>query len=250
MELIWLGLLTVLLAGYFSLEGFDLGVGMLLPVLGRTRRRRDAMVAAIAPFVLANEVWLVAVAGLLLGAFPLLEGEVLFALYPLVVTMLLAWVLRDAGLWFRRRIGGDAWRGCWDLVIAGGSLVLSFGWGVALYAIATGFSSSLWHPFGLLLGLAVTLALAFHGRAFLGRRVPEFAPGGNMALSAVMAVVPVLAVLLEAVPELLDNAAPQRTLQVLSLVVLPFVPFMVAAQVWVWRTFRRSADAGRVPSFF
>ena len=117
MELIWFAVFAVLLAGYFALEGFDLGVGLLLPVLGRTGEDRDRMVAAVAPFVLANEVWLVAVAGALVGAYPLLEGEVLFGLYPLVVGMLLAWVVRDAGLWFRRRIDGPAWRRFWDLMI-------------------------------------------------------------------------------------------------------------------------------------
>ncbi|REE97617.1 cytochrome d ubiquinol oxidase subunit II [Thermomonospora umbrina] len=248
MELIWLAFLGVLLTGYFALEGFDLGVGLLLPVLGRTQRRRDAMVSAIGPFVLANEVWLVAVAGVLFGAFPVLEGEVLFALYPLVVVMLLSWVLRDAGLWFRRRADGAAWRAGWDWVIAGGSLGLSFGWGVALYAIATGFDASLWHPLGLLLGVVVTLAFAFHGRTFLAGRVPEFAGWSGLPLSAALAALPVVAVLVAAVPALRDHAAPDETLGALSLMALPFVPFMIGAQVWVWRTFRR--DAGRVPSFF
>jgi len=248
MELIWLGLLVALPAGYFALEGFDLGVGMLLPVLGRTRRDRDLMIAAIAPFVLANEVWLVAAAGVLIGAFPLLEGKVLFGLYPLVVVMLLAWVLRDAGLWFRRRLDGDAWRTLWDAVIAAASLTLSLCWGMALYAITTGFTAPLWHPLGLLLGVTLTLAFALHGRAFLGRRVPRFAPGGNPALSAVLVPAPVLAVLAEAAPQLRGGAASPATLQMLSLLVLPFVPLLVAAQVWVWRTFRRGA--GPVPSFF
>ena len=168
MELIWFAVFTLLMAGYFALEGFDLGVGLLLPVLGRSREGRDRMVAAIAPFVLANEVWLVALAGALFGVYPALEGKALFAMYPLVVLMLLAWILRDAGLWFRRRLGGRGWRGFWDLMIALGSLGLSFGWGVALRAAATGFGSSLLDPVGLLLGVVVTLLFAFHGWTFLG----------------------------------------------------------------------------------
>ncbi|HEX2315001.1 MAG TPA: cytochrome d ubiquinol oxidase subunit II [Thermomonospora sp.] len=248
MDVVWLVFLGVLLAGYFALEGFDLGVGMLLPVLGRSRERRDAMVAAIAPFVLANEVWLVAAAGALFGAFPVLEGEVLFELYPLVVGMLLAWILRDAGLWFRRRADAPAWRGLWDRVIALGSLVLSFGWGLVLYAIATGFDGSLWHPVGLLLGVLVTLAFAYHGRTFLAGRVPEFAGPGSLPMSAVLAALPVAAVLVAAVPELRDHAAPGDTLGPLTLLVLPFVPVMIGVQVWVWRTFRPGSD--RIPSFF
>ncbi|GAA3149342.1 cytochrome d ubiquinol oxidase subunit II [Nonomuraea salmonea] len=141
MDLLWFAIFAVLLAGYFALEGFDLGVGLLLPVLGRTRADRDRLVAAIAPYVLANEVWLVAVAGTMAGVYPLLEGEVLVGLYPLVVAMLMSWVLRDAGLWFRRRLGGPLWRGFWDGAVAFGSLGLSAGWGMALYAAATGFQA-------------------------------------------------------------------------------------------------------------
>ncbi|MFC6675906.1 cytochrome d ubiquinol oxidase subunit II [Nonomuraea ferruginea] len=175
MELIWFAVFALLLAGYFALEGFDLGVGLLLPVLGRNRDDRDRMVAAIGPYVLANEVWLVAVAGTLFGVYPLLEGELLPAIYPLVVAMLLAWIVRDAGLWFRRRIGGARWRAFWDLMIVLGSLWLSFGWGLVIYAAATGFDGPLMHPLGLLLGAAVTLLFAWHGRVFLGWRLPGFA---------------------------------------------------------------------------
>ncbi|NRQ39142.1 cytochrome d ubiquinol oxidase subunit II [Nonomuraea sp. NN258] len=254
MELIWFAVFAVLLAGYFALEGFDLGVGLLLPVLGRTQEGRDRMVAAVAPYVLANEVWLVAVAGTMFGAYPLLEGEVLFKLYPVVVAMLLAWILRDAGLWFRRRIDGARWRGFWDAMIWFGSLGLSFGWGMALYAAATGFAGPLPHPLGLMLGLVTTLLFAFHGWTFLGWRMPGFAGVTRtwraLLLSGVLAALPAVGVLAGAMTYLLDHTAPPATLNVLSVMVLPFAPIMLGAQVWVWRTFRPGKDAGRIPSFF
>ncbi|WP_049575616.1 cytochrome d ubiquinol oxidase subunit II [Nonomuraea sp. SBT364] len=254
MEVLWFALFAVLLAGYFALEGFDLGVGLLLPVLGRTAERRDRMVAAIAPFVLANEVWLVAVAGTMFGVYPLLEGEVLFGLYPLVVAMLLAWIVRDAGLWFRRRVGGARWRRFWDALIALGSLWLSVGWGMALYGAATGFASSPVHPVGLLLGVVVTLLFAFHGWTFLGWRAPGLTgaarPGRMLVLTGATAALPALGLLAGAMGYLLDHSAPPATLNVLSLMVLPFAPLMVGAQVWVWRTFRPGKDADRIPSFF
>ncbi|GAA2209236.1 hypothetical protein GCM10009850_046940 [Nonomuraea monospora] len=254
MEVIWFAVFTALLAGYFALEGFDLGVGLLLPVLGRTRENRDRMVAAMAPYVLANEVWLVAVAGTMFGVYPLLEGEVLFGLYPLVVAMLLCWVLRDAGLWFRRRLDGPAWRGFWDAAIAFGSLGLSVGWGMALYAAATGFGSPPVHPLGLLLGVVVTLLLAFHGWTFLGWRTPgRFGvtrSGRVLLASGIVAALPALGVLGGAMPYLLEHSAPAATLNVLSVMVLPVAPIMLGAQVWVWRTFRPGKDAYRLPSFF
>ncbi|WP_449061592.1 cytochrome d ubiquinol oxidase subunit II [Planomonospora algeriensis] len=110
MDILWSVLFAVLLIGYFALEGANIGLGMLLPVLGRTQEGRDRIVAAAAPFVLAGEVWLVAVAGVLFGVYPRLEGEVLFGLYPMVVCLLVSWIVRDAGLWFRRRTDGLAWR--------------------------------------------------------------------------------------------------------------------------------------------
>jgi cytochrome bd-type quinol oxidase subunit 2 len=244
----------VLLAGYFALEGFDLGVGLLLPLLGRTQGSRDRMVAAMAPYVLANEVWLVALAGTLFGVYPLLEGEVLAGLYPVVVAMLLSWIVRDAGLWFRRRLDGSRWRGFWDAMIAFGSLGLSFGWGMALYGAATGFASSPVHSVGVLLGLVVTGLFAFHGWTFLGWRTPgEFGvsrSGRALLVSCAVAALPAAGVLVGAMPYLLQHSAPSATLNVLSVMVLPVVPIMLGAQVWVWRTFRPGKDAIRIPSFF
>lgn len=254
MELIWFAVFAVLLVGYFALEGFDLGVGLLMPLIGRTQERRDTMVAGMAPFLLANEVWLVAVAGVLFGVYPLLEGPVLFGMYPLVVVMILSWVLRDAGLWFRRRIDGPSWRGFWDMMITAGSLGLSFGWGLALYAVATGFSGPLLHPVGLLLGATVTLAFAFHGWTFLSWRLKGFAgatrSGRDLALSALVAAAPAIIVLAGAAGYLLDNSAPASTLNVLGFMALPFAPIIIGAQVWVWRTFHPGRGADLTPSFF
>ncbi|MEW9556036.1 cytochrome d ubiquinol oxidase subunit II [Nonomuraea sp. NPDC050783] len=254
MDVVWFVFFAVLLAGYFALEGFDLGVGLLLPLLGRTREGRDRMVAAMAPYVLANEVWLVAVAGTLFGAYPALEGKVLYGLYPVVVAMLLSWVLRDAGLWFRRRAGGTRWRGFWDAMIAFGSLGLSFGWGMALYAAATGFAAPAVHPLGLMLGMVVTLLFAWHGWTFLAWRAPgEFGAarqGRALVVSGAVAALPAAGVLAGAMPYLMEHSAPAATLNVLSLMVLPFAPIMLGAQVWVWRTFRPGKDAFRLPSFF
>ncbi|MEV5558289.1 cytochrome d ubiquinol oxidase subunit II [Nonomuraea wenchangensis] len=254
MDVIWFAFFAVLLIGYFALEGFDLGVGVLLPLLGRTRDGRDRMVAAMAPYVLANEVWLVAVAGTLFGVYPALEGEVLFALYPVVVAMLLSWVLRDAGLWFRRRADGPGWRGFWDAMIAFGSLGLSFGWGMALYAAATGFTASPMHPMGLMLGMVVTLLFAWHGWTFLAWRTPgDFGAvrsGRALAVSGAVAALPVAGVLAGAMPYLVEHTVSAASLNVLSLMVLPFAPIMLGAQLWVWRTFRPGKDAFRLPSFF
>ncbi|MEV4382501.1 cytochrome d ubiquinol oxidase subunit II [Streptosporangium sp. NPDC049644] len=255
MDILWLGVFALLLIGYFALEGFDIGAGMLLPVLGRTQRDRDEIVTAVAPFVLAGEVWLVAVAGVLFGAFPAIEGEVLFGLYPLVVLLLVSWILRDAGLWFRRRADGSAWRTTWDWAICAGSCGLALSWGMALVALAGGLSGP---PISLLglVGALVTAALfALHGWTFLSWRLPGRVTGARrtgwaLLGSACAAAVPVALLLAVLAPWLLDHMAPAGTLSVLSVMILPFAPIMVGAQVWVWRTFGPGRAADRIPSFF
>lgn len=251
MEAVWFVLFAVLLGGYFALEGFDLGVGLLLPFLGESRADKDRMIASIAPFVLANEVWLVATAGALFGVYPMLEGEVLFGLYPVMVGMLVAWILRDAGLWFRRRIDGPGWERFWTSMVTIGSLGLAFGWGVALYGVATGFAA--W-PVALMSGLVTTGLFAFHGWTFLGWRLPGFLglgadrSGRALVVSGLLAAAPALVVLGAAAPYLVGHSAPAATLNVLSVMALPFAPIVLFAQVWVWRTFARGAV--RTPSFF
>ncbi|MFC0865622.1 cytochrome d ubiquinol oxidase subunit II [Sphaerimonospora cavernae] len=254
MEILWFGTLAVLLIGYFALEGFDIGLGMLLPVLGRTPAARDRLVGAMGPFVLANEVWLVALAGALFGAFPTLEGKVISGLYPLVVALLLSWILRDAGLWFRRRLGGAAWRSLWDWTVCLGSAGLALTWGMALTAMLRGLpSGALFDPLGIAGGVVVVAAFAFHGWTFAAWRLPgEPAVGGRrrsspaLLGSACVAAAPAAVVVAASASPILDHAAPAATLTVLSVIVLPCAPIMVGAQLWIWRTFGR----GTVPTFF
>ncbi|MEV7806823.1 cytochrome d ubiquinol oxidase subunit II [Microbispora sp. NPDC088329] len=248
MDIFWFLTFAVLLAGYFALEGFDIGLGVLLPVLGRSPAARDRLVGAMAPFVLANEVWLVALAGVLFGAFPVLEGVALSRLYPLVVALLLAWIVRDAGLWFRRRAGGAAWRLAWDGALWAGSAGLALAWGAILVAVARGLPAS---PLGVPAvagGVALLALLAWHGRTFAAWRLRDGARGSGRALllSACAAAAPAVLVMAAAAAHMLGNAAPDRTLTVLSVMVVPIAPILVGAQVWVWRTFSR----GALPTFF
>ncbi|GAA1277535.1 hypothetical protein GCM10009677_34450 [Sphaerisporangium rubeum] len=272
MEIIWFAVFAVLLAGYFALEGFDIGLGMLLPVLARARERagepgtrqdqRDHLVAAMAPFVLANEVWLVAVAGTLFGVYPLLEGQVIGGLYGVVVALVTSWVLRDAGLWFRRRLDGGAWRAFWDAVLCAGSWGLALSWGVALGSVVRGLPGQPFDVVGVLCGVVVAAVLAVHGRSFAAWRLSgprEIGhTGRRLTLTAALAALPPVAVLAVAAPSLLDATASPQALSVLSVMALPVLPILVVAQVWVWRTFspgrdlreRERTGTTRVLSFF
>lgn len=182
MELLWLALFGLLFAGYFVLEGYDFGAGMLLPFIGRTPGERQRVVTAIGPFFLGNEVWLVAVAGTMFGAFPLLDGRLLATFYPLFVAVVLAWVIRDVGLWFRRLRDGRVWRAFWDAALVGGSLILALTWGVIAGnllqgvpidvdgAVVGGYASFA-DPYALLCGVTAAALFALHGAIFLTLRL-------------------------------------------------------------------------------
>ncbi|WP_406864135.1 cytochrome d ubiquinol oxidase subunit II [Streptomyces sp. HUAS MG47] len=182
MDVFWYALVGLLLAGYLALESVDFGVGMLLP-LADTETGRARMRRGVVPLFLANEVWLVAFAGLLFGALPLLEGELLSALRIPVVLLLTAWFLRDAALWFRTAHPGDRWRRAWDVVLPVSSLVLAAGWGAVLAALTRGLSThgnghavatagDLLHPFALLGAAVAVVGSLRQGSLFAGRGLP------------------------------------------------------------------------------
>ncbi|MEU4548336.1 cytochrome d ubiquinol oxidase subunit II [Nonomuraea dietziae] len=236
MEIFILGFFAL---GYLILAGADIGVGMLLPYLGRTAAERRTVIAAFAPFFLGNEVWLVATAGVLAGLFPLLEGELLSANYLAVVALLVGWVIRDMGLWLRGRVPGARWQTFWDGAVVGGSWTLALAWGVIFTQIL---------PVPIVAAVMVALLFAMHGLAFAGLRLTGelreravrltggSGEGRTYALTA--AALTGLGVLAGAELDLAASAADATTLSLLVPVTLALIPFLVAAQAWVWWTFR------------
>lgn len=218
----WLVLLGLFAAGYFVLEGADFGAGMVLAVLGRDDRSgRDDVVRAIAPRFLGNEVWMVATIGVVDGAFPKVGEFLLGRGYPALIAILLGWLVRDAGLWFRRR-GDAAWR--WDLAIGVASVVLAGGWGV-LWGRVLGLGVALQVVFGLaLVGLC-----AVHGLAFLGR-LPRGRAATFAATSLVLAAAPLL--LGWAAFPAVTVSAP--TLGALTPFVIGALPVLAVAQAGLW----------------
>lgn len=223
-------LVVILLTGYLVLEGFDFGVGMSLirgPAAARDQRART-----ISPLFLGNEVWLVAAVGLLIGAFPAIEATQTPRLYPLIVGILFGWLVRDAGLWFRRRADRDR---C-DRAVALGSVLLAFCWGYLLIDIAQGGTAVL-RPLPFVGGI-VAIGLSYvHGQAFLRSARYAVVTGAVIAVAAIIA-------LLTSRP---DVAAGNATLNLLAAFVIPALPFMIAVQVWLWRACRGNAT---LPGFF
>lgn len=180
MELAWYLVLGGLFAGYFVLGGYDYGVGMSLPLLARGDADRRRALNAIGPFFLGNEVWIVATVGVLLAAFPRVEGELFTGTYPLLVPVVLALVAVNAAVQLRSHPRSRTARRAFDVLIVWPSLLLAVGWGMLLGNLLTGlpvdasghvrgFGSLFgWYPW--LAGLAVAGLFALHGATFLAMR--------------------------------------------------------------------------------
>jgi len=165
LALVFLILMGVAILAYVILDGFDIGVGILLP--GAPRVEQDLMVSSIGPFWDANETWLVLGVGILLVAFPLAHGVVLSALYLPVAAMLLGLILRGVAFEFRFKATG--WhREVWNRAFFLGSLVMAIAQGVMLAGVVTGFAKGpLYLAFGLLVGVGLAGGYALLGAAWL-----------------------------------------------------------------------------------
>ncbi len=176
---VWFILIAILWIGYFALEGFDFGVGILLPVLGRTERQRRVMINTIGPVWDGNEVWVLVAGGATFAAFPEWYATLFSGFYLALLLILLALIVRGLAFEYRAKRDHDRWRTWWDAAIFGGSLVPAILWGVAFANIVRGVPIDADHeyvgnfvdllnPYALLGGLTTLLLFVTHGAMFLG----------------------------------------------------------------------------------
>lgn len=167
LPLVFAGLMAFSVLLYVVLDGFDLGVGMLLRAT-RDPEERDRMIASIGPFWDANETWLVLGVGLLLVAFPVAHGVILTALYLPVAAMLAGLILRGVAFEFRAKAADAADRRRWDRLFFAGSLAASLAQGWMLGRYVLGFDPSLAaHGFALLAAIGLAVAYGFIGACWL-----------------------------------------------------------------------------------
>ena len=210
---VWFILIAVLWTGYFVLEGFDFGVGMLLPVLGRgtdaddTERRRRVMINTIGPLWDGNEVWLLTAGGATFAAFPHWYATLFSGFYLPLLLILVALIVRNLGFEYRHKRDSLVWKRRWDLAIVLGSFVPALLWGVAFTNIVRGvpidankeFVGNLWtllNPMALLGGLVTLSLFLTHGALFVALKTagPIRADARRLAgrvgiVAAVLAVV-------------------------------------------------------------
>ena len=175
---VWFALIAVLWVGYFCLEGFDFGVGMLLPVLARNDTERRVMINTIGPVWDGNEVWVLVAGGATFAAFPEWYATLFSGFYLPLLLILVGLIVRGLAFEYRHKREDAQWKQRWDLAIIVGSVIPALLWGVAFANIVAGvpidadkeFTGNLFtllNPFGLLGGLVTLTLFAAHGAMFV-----------------------------------------------------------------------------------
>jgi cytochrome bd ubiquinol oxidase subunit II len=182
LNILWFILIAVLWIGFFFLEGFDFGVGMLLPFLGKDDTERRVIINSIGPHWDGNEVWLVTAGGATFAAFPHWYATLFSGFYPAMFLLLLALIVRGVAFEFRSKDSNPKWRGLWDWCIFAGSGLAALLLGVAFANLAKGvpidanmnYTGNFWtllNPYGLLGGVMTISTFLLHGAIFLNLKI-------------------------------------------------------------------------------
>jgi cytochrome d ubiquinol oxidase subunit II len=182
LKVIWWLLLGVLLIGFAIMDGFDLGVGMLLPFVGRGDTERRVIINTIGPVWEGNQVWFILGGGAIFAAWPALYAASFSGFYLAMLLVLAALILRPVGFKFRSKMPGTRWRANWDWALFVGGLVPTLVFGVAMGNLLEGVPFSfdselratytfglfdLLNPFALLCGIVSIAMLLTHGAVYL-----------------------------------------------------------------------------------
>ena len=184
---VWFVLIAVLWIGYFVLEGFDFGVGMLLPVVAKTDSEKRAVLTTLGPIWDGNEVWVLVAGGATFAAFPEWYATLFSGFYLPLFLLLVALIVRGVAFEYRSKRPEAPWRARWDAAVVFGSFVPALLWGVAFANIVRGVPLeeldgnveyaggffNLLNPFALLGGLVFVAIFLTHGAVFLSLKTTD-----------------------------------------------------------------------------
>jgi cytochrome bd ubiquinol oxidase subunit II len=181
---VWFILIAVLYIGYFALEGFDMGVGILLPFIGKTDLKRRVMINTIGPHWDGNEVWLLTAGGATFAAFPNWYATLFSGFYLPLLLILLALIVRGVAFEFRGKDDDPRWKSLWDWCIFAGSAIPALLWGVAFTNFVKGVPIdqnmmyvggffNLLNPYALLGGLVSLSAFTLYGAIYLSLKTQD-----------------------------------------------------------------------------
>ena len=185
LRFIWWVLIGVLLIGFAVTDGFDMGVGILMRIIGKTDTERRVMINSIAPHWDGNQVWLITAGGALFAAWPMVYAAAFSGFYVAMILVLSALFFRPVGFDYRSKLESSRWRNMWDWGIFIGSFVPAVVFGVAfgnllqgvpfhmdeyMRLFYTGNFFQLLNPFGLLAGVVSLTMLVTQGATYLQMR--------------------------------------------------------------------------------
>ncbi|MET7898829.1 cytochrome d ubiquinol oxidase subunit II [Streptomyces mirabilis] len=176
---VWFVIIAVLWTGYFFLEGFDFGVGVLTKLLARDRTEKRVLINTIGPVWDGNEVWLLSAGGATFAAFPEWYATLFSGFYLPLLLILVCLIVRGVAFEYRVKRPEENWQRNWEAAIFWTSLVPAFMWGVAFGNIVHGVKidknfeyvgnfGDLLNPYALLGGLVTLTLFTFHGTVFVG----------------------------------------------------------------------------------
>ena len=219
LKVIWWVLLGVLLIGFAIMDGFDLGVGMLLPFIAHSDTERRVVINTVGPVWEGNQVWLILGGGAIFAAWPALYAASFSGFYLAMLLVLAALILRPVGFKFRSKMPGARWRTNWDWALFVGGAVPSLVFGVAMGNLIEGVPFSfdselratytfglfdLLNPFALLSGLVSVAMLVTHGAVYLAMKT--------------------------------DGDLARRARAVSRFAALVWVALFALAGIWIWRS--------------
>jgi cytochrome d ubiquinol oxidase subunit II len=239
LRFIWWALIGVLFIGFAVTDGFDMGVGILVRIIGKTDTDRRVMINAIAPHWDGNQVWLITAGGALFAAWPQVYAAAFSGFYGAMILVLCALFFRPLGFDYRSKLESPRWRGMWDWAIFIGSFVPALVFGVAFGNLLlgvpfhidmdqrlfyTGNLLQLLNPFGLLAGLVSLTMLITQGAAYLQMRTVGELHLRSRAASQISALVMMVCFLLAGiwlvkgidgftVTSVMDHAGPSDPLR-------------------------------------
>ncbi|HEY7986561.1 MAG TPA: cytochrome d ubiquinol oxidase subunit II [Methylophilaceae bacterium] len=188
LKLIWWVFILVLLLGFAVTDGFDMGVAILLPFLGKTNEERRVIINTVGPVWEGNQTWFITAGGATFAAWPLVYATAFSGFYVALLLVLFSLFFRPAGFDYRSKIDHPTWRNFWDWALFVGGAIPALIFGVAVGNLLLGvpfhfepdlrsfYTGTFWqllNPFALLSGLLGVAMLAMHGAAYLNLRTDE-----------------------------------------------------------------------------
>ena len=231
LPVIFLGLMGIAMLLYAILDGYDLGIGILM--VGESETNRDRMIASIGPFWDANETWLVLGVGVLLVAFPVAHGDILTALYLPVSVMLAGLILRGVSFDFRAKVGAKH-KNLWDRLFSVGSLMATLSQGYMLGKYIVGFKAGFYpEVFSWVSALCVSFAYTLIGACWLVLKTTDDLQLRAIKWARIGLIVTAVGLLLVSITNpLASEAIYNRWLALPQMLYLAPLPLGTLALIW------------------